>query len=438
MRELVLQSPYFNRHHQPNKRVKSELRFPNGIVLRPLSGSDTAALGQNVLGGLLDEVAFADYTERSVRTRDREVFDQAERQYNAIAMRRKSRFLKNGRLPGLLCLVSSPQYPDDLIERKIRQARDEPSIFLYQLRLWDVKPGNYGEERFNVFTGDDNRPSRLLGECDTSDADLSDSVPIEFRSDFERDIDAAIRDICGRPTLSVRPFFRNKQKIVEAFSRISILSKASVDFSLESLSFLPARIENPDLIRWCHIDLALTRDSAGIAIGHCSSFINVKGEQKPVIEIEAVLEVLPPKLGEIDYSKIRSLLYKLRDAGMNLRFVSYDGYQSADSRQILAAQGFTTGVVSMDRTMEPYEYLRNAIYDGRVHLPHHPKLQEELLKLEFDAKRQKVDHPAHGTLGSKDLADAVAGVVHHLSRRREVLHEERAHRSESSHFMACG
>ena len=78
MRELGLQSPYFKRF-APDKRVKSELRFPNGVVLRPLSGSDTAALGQNVLGGLLDEVAFAGFTERSTRIRDREVFDQAVR-----------------------------------------------------------------------------------------------------------------------------------------------------------------------------------------------------------------------------------------------------------------------------------------------------------------------------------------------------------------------
>jgi len=236
----------------------------------------------------------------------------------------------------------------------------------------------------------------------------------------------------------VRPFFRKKQKVIDAFSRKSILSKPSVDFSHETLSFHPSRIENPSLIRWCHSDLALTRDSAGIAIGHCSQFVDVKGERKPVVEIDAVLEVLPPKLGEIDYSRIRSLLYKLRDAGMNLRFVSFDGYQSADSRQILNAQGFTTGVVSMDRTMEPYEYLRDAIYDGRVLLPTHPKLQLELLKLEFDARRQKVDHPAHGTRGSKDLADAVAGVVYQLSRRREVLHEERMRKSQLGHLTAFG
>jgi hypothetical protein len=88
--------------------------------------------------------------------------------------------------------------------------------------------------------------------------------------------------------------------------------------------------------------------------------------------------------------------------------------------------------------MEPYEYLRNAIYDGRVYLPKHDKLQRELLKLEFDARRQKVDHPAHGNLGSKDLADAVAGVVYQLSRRREVLHEERMRKNRLSNLTAYG
>lgn len=416
MRELVLQSPYFKRF-APDKRVKSELRFPNGVVLRPLSGSDTAALGQNVLGGLLDEVAFAGFTERSTRIRDREVFDQAERQYNAIAMRRKSRFLNNGRLPGLLCLVSSPQYPEDLIERKIRQAQSDESIYLYQLRLWDVKPDNFGSGRFRVFVGDDNRPPRLLGGED-ADKSLTDEVPVEFKLDFERDLDAAIRDICGRPTQTVRPFFRNRERVLAAFNGKSILSKVVVDFSTDRLRFFPRRIENPDLIRWCHIDLALTRDSAGIAIGHCAEFSDVKGETKPVIRMDAVLEVLPPKQGEINLSKIRKLLCLLRESGMNLQFVSFDGYQSADSRQILQSHRFVTGLVSMDRSTEPYEYLRDAIYDGRVHLPNCEKLQTELLKLEFDARKQKVDHPMHG---SKDLGDAVAGVVFSLSRRREVI-----------------
>ena len=44
-------------------------------------------------------------------------------------------------------------------------------------------------------------------------------VPEEFRRDFEVDIDAAIRDLAGRPTLTVRPFIRYRGKILEAIDR---------------------------------------------------------------------------------------------------------------------------------------------------------------------------------------------------------------------------
>lgn len=41
----------------------------------------------------------------------------------------------------------------------------------------------------------------------------------------------------------------------------------------------------------------------------------------------------------------------------------------------------------------------------------------ELISLEKDVKKNKVDHPAGG---SKDVADALAGVVYGLTMRREV------------------
>ena len=48
--------------------------------------------------------------------------------------------------------------------------------------------------------------------------------------------------------------------------------------------------------------------------------------------------------------------------------------------------------------------------------PDHNKAQRELIELERDAKTGKVDHPPRG---SKDLADAIAGVVYGLTMRRE-------------------
>ena len=74
----------------------------------------------------------------------------------------------------------------------------------------------------------------------------------------------------------------------------------------------------------------------------------------------------------------------------------------------------------MDRDPIAYEMLKAALYDGRVDLPKHDHLERELVSLERDEKTGKVDHLPHG---SKDLADALAGVVWGLSTRLEVYYE---------------
>jgi hypothetical protein len=57
--------------------------------------------------------------------------------------------------------------------------------------------------------------------------------------------------------------------------------------------------------------------------------------------------------------------------------------------------------------------LKEAIYDRRLFCYYVPKLEEEPLGLQHDAKRNKIDHRPNG---SKDLADALAGAVYHCSR----------------------
>lgn len=48
---LCKQSNYFMQHFMYDKNVRTELRFPKGIYIFPLSGADTAALGLNLFGG---------------------------------------------------------------------------------------------------------------------------------------------------------------------------------------------------------------------------------------------------------------------------------------------------------------------------------------------------------------------------------------------------
>ena len=436
LKALVEQSPYFQRYFPFDHRVKSELRFPNRVVVRPVSGADTAAIGQNVYSGLLDEMNFMETVERSRRSLDGRAYDQATALYESIARRRASRFQKRGRLPGLLCLVSSRRYPGEFTDLKERERAHqleqtgETSIFLYDKRLWDVKPDAYSGDMFRVFSGDLSRRPRVLKDDEAlppADEPLVIDVPVEHRPEFERDIFNALRDVAGVSTTVIHPFLTNRDAVAGCFvDRASILSADVTDFSPGSLSIHPSRFHEPHLIRFAHLDLSLTGDATGIVVGCVDRFVEIEhgGETEvlPHIHIDLVLRVVPPPDGEIPYGRIRDLLYRLREQGLALRFVSADSFQSRDMLQTLRLSGLTTGLRSMDRTPLAYEMLKAALYDQRVDIPGNDTLLNELLSLEVDAKTGKIDHRPGGT---KDLADALAGVVHGLTTQREVWWQHR-------------
>jgi hypothetical protein len=131
-----------------------------------------------------------------------------------------------------------------------------------------------------------------------------------------------------------------------------------------------------------------------------------------------VLEIKPPRGGEIEYEEIRRLLYTIRDVlKINLKYVTFDQFQSQDSMQILRRERFVADYLSMDVNTLAYDLAKQAFYDGRIKAPAHPRAQKEFTSLEIDVKKNKVDHPP---TGSKDCSDAMAGVVCGLSRQREI------------------
>jgi hypothetical protein len=124
----------------------------------------------------------------------------------------------------------------------------------------------------------------------------------------------------------------------------------------------------------------------------------------------------PPRNGEIEFESIRRLFCRLAELGMNLKWISFDTFQSRDSIQLLRQKGFVTGSQSIDVDSMPYDVTKTALYDGRVAAPAHARAQAELVRLERDPRTSRIDHPANF---SKDCADALAGVVFGLSYRRE-------------------
>jgi hypothetical protein len=426
---LIEGIPYFTKNFPFNPDLSSKLMFPNRIQVIPVAGTETAAIGQNVIGGILDEVNYMAVIEKSSQSVDSGTYDQAVALYNSVSRRRKSRFLRQGKLPGLLCLVSSKRYPGQFTDIKEAEAKEDPTIYVYDKRTWEVKPpGTYSGKDFFIFIGDQFRRPRILDndeKVSQKDRDLVMAVPVEHRTDFDRDILSALREIAGVSTLALHPFINNTDAIGrcvrKSMQNMSLIDGA--DFVTHKVKLRSkAMRESSKFFRWVHIDLGLTSDSAGIVMGHVPKFVRVRRglteiELLPMIHIDLILEIRPPANGEVNFAKIRELVYLMTEMGVPIRWVTYDSYQSRDSLQILRSKGYTTGLLSMDSTPIPYDVLKTGLYDTRVRMPRHDKLVHELSTLERDPKTSKVDHPPNS---SKDISDALAGVVYGLSTRREV------------------
>ena len=436
---LVEVSPYFRDKFPFNKDIESKLLFPNRIEVKPVAGTDTGAIGQNVMGGIIDELNFMAVTEKSKNSIDGGEYDQALALYNSISRRRKSRFMTQGKLPGILCLVSSKRYPGQFTDRKQEeQQRDimntgASTIYVYDKRTWEIMPEDrFTGQFFKLFIGNSLQKPRILKDGEKMPEGLQPlvmDVPIEYLSEFQNDIMNALRDIAGVSTIARHPFMMDVDKVAACFKKehSSILSAEFTDFQDFKIAIHPRRFYKPDIPRWVHIDLAVTGDSAGVACGTVIGFERIKrglddSENMPKLWYDFLLEVKPPAGGEILFYKIRDLIYKLSELGLNIKWISLDSYQSVDSIQIFRKKMYTAGIQSIDRTTLPYDMLKSAFYDNRVDAPEHEKARDENIALERDLQKGKIDHPPNG---SKDISDAMAGVAYGASLRTElwILHD---------------
>jgi hypothetical protein len=459
--QRLRRSEYFSKHFQFDKNVLSELRFPNDITILPLASADTSALGLNVFGGILDELNFMARVIRPASSRftGEQEYDQAETLYATVVRRMKSRFNVRGRVPGKLFLISSANYPGDFIERKIKESEDEiartgrSNVFVVRMSQWQSLPEDrLSPERFYVEVGDATRSSRILESLEEAvDLEAVIEVPMDYYHDFVTDLEAALRDFAGIPIGGVGAFIRRRESIERGaaihdslYEQKQLFSRSAVDLSLfaDSLGSLLNEeyfefLQNPAGF-YVHVDLALSGDSGGLGIGHCGGFktvgksmnwdeetgkyIETAEGRQPIIVIDGILEIIPPKVDEIDINLIGDFLGFI-NSRLKLETVTADSYQSAALLQRmrklrnLSGRRIRSGVLSVDANVAPYFEVKQALRDERLFYPNVDKLKKEFRELVLDPKSKKIDHPSGG---SKDLADTVAGVTYIGSLRNAV------------------
>lgn len=444
LKAKLTRSPYFREQFPMDADLKKEMRFPGNIVIMPVAGSEGGTIGYNVLGGILDEVNFWQVVEKSSQARGHK-FDQARHVYDMLIRRIKSRFSQKGKLPGILLQISSSKYPDDFTEERLKEisATQDTRTFVRRYSTWSTKPrSHFLPENFYLYRGStQEKPAISKTKDDFADKadELVVEVPMDFWRDFDADISGSIRDLAGFPTLTIEPYFPQRDKIMDAVQRGINRGLAHpftvVETTLEDGAYFDQKLARFDPTKWyyAHIDLAIKKDRAGLAIAHIDGWTPVVHRNKktghlvtdtePVIVVDFMLRIQAPEGGEIQVDYVRALLLELRSYGANFKKITYDQYQSAGSIQAFQRMGIESDRMSVDQPMDAYDALKEAALEDRLVLYDYEPLVEELVRLERKTTRrgEKVDHPPKG---SKDVADAVAGAVYHCTLAKAYAQQD--------------
>jgi len=441
--------------------------------IRVMYGAPTnsSVIGENVITAVMDEANFMQVIEKSKKIRGvNKEFNQAQMVYDNLIRRMKSRYLEKGKLAGKIILLSSRQYPDDFVEVKINELKDDPCVAICAYSLYEMKPWRYSAtDFFYVLVGNKQVSSRLLtkddilshltederGAFDVQNITIDyirsnilneneneceiERVPVDFYKDFKTDLDGSIRDIAGKATLTVSSYLKQRDRLYLCFKQEVVNMLVG---GIESTTFEDGEILNADIIAQIptkhlphaiHLDLSTsskTENYTGFAMSHVAALkevthsikkVNVvEGdrivtvtEMLPVFHTDIMLQIRPPENEELRLSLVRQLIHDLREYGFNIAIVTADQYQSKDTLQILADNGFETAHLSVDTSYEPYDNLKFAIYEGRFETYSHSIFIDEMLHLEDDAKKKKIEHRSGW---SKDLSDAVAGSCWSLAK----------------------
>lgn len=433
-------SPWFRDNYPFDPKFTNQLRFEKDIWVLPGNSAETTFEGYNILGGILDEA------DSHKVTKDK---DYAEQGWDTINSRIDSRFQDRG----FLLTVGQMKKANGFAKKKYDELRkDSEESHTVRMTIWE----SMGWDKYlnadgtrNSFWYDVKRkeivPTGAATLISAGNENLLE-IPNVYRKNFENKPEKALRDLAGIPPAAGDPFIGLTYKIDEAVERWQERYDnigSPVDSDPVRPKFASWFVASDSLKRAAHLDLAYSGDgdALGLAMGHVAEVIDIEGEKKPYIVFDFLLRMKAPPGTEIMLQDIRRLIYDLKDERrFKLRTVTMDGFQSTDTRQQLQKRRFLTEYVSVDRSKLPYEDLRDAIYENRIEFPpYYTYLNKgdaepvqvavkELMELEEGDK--KIDHPVSG---SKDLADAMAGVVFTLmgdrSYRRNVTsldtHRER-------------
>jgi len=273
------------------------------------------------------------------------------------------------------------------------------------------------------------------------------TIPTEYLDQFESDATKAWESFGSFAQHSSAPYFENISRVHRAVS-------AEVNpFDNDTYTFSPLFMCVDQNYRYMHVDLALNKDACCISMCHVSDWIEVpvalfkqRGKapviergKRPVYTFDFLGQIKADKGEEIKFSDVRELIYEVTKRGFPIQMITYDGFQSVDSIQILRDKGYLVGRLSIDRTatypvvdidakdsirrlstgggkfstLAAWSSFKSAINTGRVILPHYLPVTDTIID-NYGTQTKNVDDMGKilkdvksRTLIEKEMSEAI-------------------------------
>lgn len=449
---------------------KGKIYWPARDMILTIGSSEFHVLGSNMFSYTMDEANFMKVTEANKDDQEQQqaykIYNNASRRmksrFEQYGMNPGLAIIASSRL-------HQSSFLEDLMEKRRDDPSFHVSDYaLWDTK----GRHRYSPGTFRVTIGNELRKSEILDTVDTTNRDKMKwaakpeeakevpqgvdylNVPCSFYYDFTSDIDGSLRDLAGVPTFGSSPLIWRVESVTECIdhSRSHPFLREWHELSMddpeadllgvvkwEELTKIKGGtrvpIYHPEQPRFVHCDLGLTGDAAGIAMV-CPYGQTMKTEYdpysgqvkesfRPKIWVDFMLQIKPVRGEQIDLTKIVAFVLNLRNYGFNLQRATFDGFASEMAIQIIRKastvpekrrikRGFDdkldieSSVLSVDKTDTPYRVLRDLLNTGSISYYDYPIFKREVLKLDHDTEKKKVDHLPNET---KDVSDAVCGAA---------------------------
>jgi len=406
LRRYIDSTPWFNENHPPDHNIRNSMEWPEGIVVAPYPSTVQSAISEDMWLAVLDEANFWISSPEA---------DRVDEVYLSLRRRMSSRFEEYDER-WLILAVSSATDHNSFTEK----VRPDAGIILSRSK-WEAKGETFeGEPRFLIDLGNQQVAPRIVTDRKDKIHGRLLRVPVRFQKSAKADLSNFLRETYGIGVQTQRRLYGSWLQGYPWEPPTSEGDEFYVDPDPAAEIPKPRLLDSP-IGRCIHVDLAVSGDWAGISCGY------VEDTEWKEVE-EGIMELVPRvvadfvirwrskiKAEELPLEKVRELIIWIAQHIPVLR-VTFDGWQSKDSIQQLNKRGIVAELLSVDRSPAPHHYLKRLLAERRILVPYSSALVSELINLIVNPTNGKIDHPkrarGEGVKGSKDMADALAGMAY--------------------------